>query len=80
MHSMSSKLIHLPVPYCLQPELYMEDGDEEEGEDDDEADVMKETPYFHEIEEGNRCVGNMLLTPYGIEQISKKREARQHAL
>ena len=68
----SSNRIHLPVPYCLQPKLYMEE--ENDGKDDNETEFMQETPYFHEIEAGNRCVGNMLLTPYGIEQKNKMRQ------
>ena len=60
---MSSKLIHLPVPYSLYPYGYFESEDDE---------MMQETPSFHEITDDSRCVGNMLLTPYGISQQSKK--------
>ena len=51
-----SRLIHLPIPYCLRPARYQED--------EEEVDFC-ETPYFHEILPGTACVGHMLLTPYG---------------
>ena len=52
----SDKLVHLPVPYSLRPKPYLLDENDSE---------MVETPSFHEILDGTRCVGNMLLTPYG---------------
>jgi hypothetical protein len=52
----SNKLVHLPVPYSLTPKPYMQDENDSE---------MVETPFFHEILDGTKCVGNMLLTPYG---------------
>jgi hypothetical protein len=50
------KLVHLPVPYSLTPKPYLMDENDSE---------MAETPFFHEILDGTKCVGNMLLTPYG---------------
>jgi hypothetical protein len=38
----------------------------------EEDTVMQETPSFHEITDESRCVGNMLLTPYGVSQQQKK--------
>jgi hypothetical protein len=52
----SNKLVHLPIPYSLTPKPYMLDENDSE---------MVETPFFHEILDGTKCVGNMLLTPYG---------------
>jgi hypothetical protein len=60
-------MIHLPIPYSLRPKPYFEDEDDT---------VMQETPFFHEIEDGTRCVGNMLLTPYGVRQAEKQRKRR----
>jgi hypothetical protein len=60
-----SPLIHLPVPYSLRPQPYLEHEDDT---------LMQETPSFHEIEDGSRCVGNMLLTPYGVRQAEKQQE------
>lgn len=52
----SNKLVHLPVPYSLTPKPYLLDENDSE---------MVETPFFHEILDETKCVGNMLLTPYG---------------
>ena len=64
------QLIHLPVPYQLQPESYFqnyhENTDDDTNDDDDDDDVfMTENPFFHEISKENRCIGNMQLTPFG---------------
>lgn len=56
------KMIHLPIPYSLHPKPYLL-------HDDDL--VMQDTPFFHEIDNGSRCVGNMLLTPFGIKEAKK---------
>ncbi len=57
------RMIHLPIPYSLHPKLYQLN---------DHDSTMEETPFFHEIESGTRCVGNMLLTPYGIMEAKKQ--------
>jgi hypothetical protein len=63
-------LIHLPVPYALPPESYFEEGDYDDDDDDDEIPTsMKENPFFHDILDDSRCVGNMLLTPFGRQQL-----------
>ena len=62
------QLVHLPVPYNLKPESYFKERSkegEEEGDDDDDDVVMNENPFFHEVVDGSRCIGNMLLTPFG---------------
>lgn len=63
LNDLQQKLIHLPIPYSLQPKPFLEDQDDN---------VMQETPFFHEIDDGTRCVGNMLLTPYGIQEAKKR--------
>ena len=60
---LGSRLIHLPVPYSLDAQLYFEN---------EEDAVMQETPFLHEIADESRCVGNMLRTPYGLSQQEKK--------
>jgi hypothetical protein len=73
--SMSSppQLVHLPVPYNLRPESYFQERYNEEGDDDDDDTemVMKENPFFHEISDESRCIGNMLLTPFGQREINR---------
>ena len=67
------QLVHLPVPYNLRPESYFQEhnnNEEEDGEDDTEM-VMKENPFFHEISDESRCIGNMLLTPFGQREINQ---------
>jgi hypothetical protein len=60
-------LIHLPVPYALPSKSYFE---EDENDDDDEFPTnMKENPFFHDILDDSRCMGNMLLTPFGKQQL-----------
>jgi hypothetical protein len=70
--SSSNELIHLPVPYSLHPKPYFADEDDHR---------MQETPSFHEITDESRCVGNMLMTPYGarqaMEQNSRKTKRPQ---
>lgn len=65
--STTTRLIHLPIPYCLRPSRYQEE--------DEEVDFC-ETPYFHEVTAGSVAVGNMRLTPYGAAMADKllKRE------
>jgi hypothetical protein len=58
------KLIHLPIPYSLHPKPFLEEEDDP---------IMQETPFLHEIEDGTRCVGNMLLTPFGIREAKKQK-------
>ena len=58
--SSQPQLVHLPVPYSIKSDSYFNDN-----EDDDEDMVMNENPFFHEILDGSRCIGNMLLTPFG---------------
>eukprot|EP00536_Pseudo-nitzschia_multiseries_P010031 jgi/Psemu1/288854/fgenesh1_pg.294_\ len=48
--------------------IYCEDEDEEH---DTNWWRMKENPFFHEILDSSRCVGNMLLTPFGREERRK---------
>jgi len=47
-----------------------DDGDDHDDDDDDDGAnmLMKENPYFNEILDGSRCVGNMLLTPFGQDE------------
>jgi len=60
------ELVHLPVPYNIRPESYFE-----KENDDDDGGVMKYDPFFHEILDDNRCVGNMRLTPFGQNEIQQ---------
>jgi hypothetical protein len=60
----SSPLVHLPVPYSCCPKSYFDRDDQ--GEED--ISRMRENPFFHQILDESRCVGNMLLTPYGRHQ------------
>jgi Tyrosyl-DNA phosphodiesterase len=55
-------LVHLPVPYTLRPESYFHGHEEDEEE---LPTTMKETPFFHSVLPASRCVGNMLMTPFG---------------
>ena len=48
--------IHLPIPYALRPKSYQMDRDEAD---------LSFTPYFHEIQQGTGCIGQMKLTPLG---------------
>ena len=59
------ELVHLPVPYNLKPESYFNKGEDDENDDDDDEGVMNENPFFHEVLKESRCIGNMLLTPFG---------------
>ena len=62
----SPELVHLPVPYRLKPDSYFnKNGDDENDDDDDDESVMNDNPFFHEVSDGSRCIGNMLLTPFG---------------
>ena len=54
--STTTRLIHIPSPYCFRPAPYVAHEDDEE---------FCETPYFHEILRDNACAGNLLATPYG---------------
>jgi Tyrosyl-DNA phosphodiesterase len=64
-------IIHLPVPFSVRSDPYLPTS--ELGED---AFVMKETPFLHQLEAGTQCTGNMMLTPYGIQQAMKTRVLR----
>jgi hypothetical protein len=59
-------LIHLPIPYNVRPDSYFE----RIGECDGTIGVMKQNPYFHKIVPHSRCVGNMMLTPFGRQLIA----------
>jgi hypothetical protein len=65
-----SKMIHLPIPYCLRPKPYFENADDSD---------MVETPHFHEITAETRCVGNMLMTPYGKALANEWNDKRKTA-
>ena len=54
----SVQMIHLPLPYRLRSRPYHDDEDESE---------MCATPYFHEIPQGTGFVGQMRLTPLGMQ-------------
>jgi hypothetical protein len=64
------ELVHLPIPYSIRPGSYFE---QQEDDDDDSHDLplMKYDPFFHEISDDNRCVGNMLLTPFGNKEVQQ---------
>ncbi|OEU17809.1 hypothetical protein FRACYDRAFT_238235 [Fragilariopsis cylindrus CCMP1102] len=63
------ELVHLPVPYNIRPESYFE---QQQGDDDGhDLPLMKYDPFFHEISDDNRCVGNMLLTPFGKNEVQQ---------
>lgn len=54
----TNRVIHLPIPYCLRPKPFQENQDEP---------TFCDTPYFHEILPGTGGLGNMRLTPLGLE-------------
>ena len=65
-------LIHLPVPYNLRPKPYVNRNCEESAD-------MVATPFLHDVIPETRCVGNMLLTPYGkslMKKLSGKRKLK----
>jgi Tyrosyl-DNA phosphodiesterase len=66
----TNKLIHLPVPFSTQVDPYIPRSQDGVG-----AFVMQETPFLHQVEPGTRCVGNMMLTPYGMRMAKKPRIA-----
>ena len=65
----STKLVHLPVPYSLKPNLYV---DEEDG-------LMNDNPFFHDLIEG-AGIQNMLMTPYGIEQAKTQNKKKKRKI
>ena len=66
------ELIHLPVPYNVQPESYFERQNDDDDDDDDDDELwMKYNPFFHEITDDNRCIRNMQLTPFGRNEIQQ---------
>jgi len=65
------ELIHLPVPYNVQPESYFERKNDDDDDDDDDELWMKYNPFFHEITDDNRCIRNMQLTPFGRNEIQQ---------
>ena len=72
-------LIHLPVPYHLRPASYFHcdgDQDDDDGYDSDSV-CMVVDPFFHEVLDSSRCVGNMLLTPFG-QRLAKSIAARRY--
>jgi hypothetical protein len=64
------KMIHLPVPFSMHVDPYMPNT-----EDEGDEFGMQETPFFHKVEAGTCCVGNMMITPYGIQKAKKPRIA-----
>lgn len=64
------KVIHLPVPFSLQVDPYFATN-----KDGEEECFMQETPFLHQVQAGTRCVGNMMMTPYGIREAKRQKLA-----
>jgi len=68
--NVKQRIIHLPVPWSPHVDPYLPTSNDDAEEDY----VMKETPFLHLVEAGSRCVGNMMMTPYGIRETKKPRK------